>query len=197
MALNKTHLIALIVGLVAGLLVGFLSGKAIYDKPINAKVERDTLTLWDTIPHWYPVPVETKQQKPQYKWLTRVVNTTDTLTLHDSVLVEVPIESRHYNAPEYDAWVSGYEPSLDSIKVYQKTEYITETVTLSKPPNKLSLDVQAGVDYFNEMNKLYPYLMGNGQYNINDRWSVGVRGGVYKKDNAQTFYGGYVKFRVF
>lgn len=158
MTLDKTHLIIFVVGVVLGLICGFFSGKAIYDKPINEKAERDTVTLWDTIPHWYPVPVEAKPQEPRYKWLTKVENSTDTVTLHDSVLVEVPIESKHYNAPEYDAWVSGYEPSLDSIKIYQKTEYITKTITKVKPPSKFGIGVQCGYGYGILSKRLEPYV---------------------------------------
>ena len=158
MTLNKTHLIVFLAGVILGLLVGFFVGKGIYDRPVNAKVERDTVTLWDTIPHWYPVPVSVKPQKPQYKWLTKVVNTTDTINHTDSVLVEVPITSKHYGAKEYDAWVSGYEPSLDSIKVYRETQYITETVTISKPPNRLSVGFQAGYGYGFKLKALEPYV---------------------------------------
>lgn len=149
MTLNKTHLIVFIVGAVLGLLTGFFSGKAIYDHPIKESVKRDTVTRVDTIFQYFPKPVEVEKVRTEYKWLTRVENITDTLTniVHDSVLVEVPIESRHYRAKEYDAWVSGYMPSLDSINVYQKTEYITETVTISKPSNRFSIGIQGGYGY--------------------------------------------------
>ena len=134
MILNKTHFIVFIVGAVLGLLSGFFIGKGIYDQPIHESVTRDTVTRIDTVFQYHPQPVEVEKVRTEYRWLTRV--TTDTVTdytvLHDSVLVEVPIESKHYNSPEYDAWVSGYQPSLDSIKVYQKTEYITETITKTK-----------------------------------------------------------------
>jgi hypothetical protein len=111
----------LCLSLIGCIAIGFYIGKRVYNRPMDTDIQRDTVTLWDTIPHWYPVPVEVKPQKPQYKWLTKVEHTTDTLLMRDSVLVEVPIESKHYHATEYDAWVSGYEPSLDSIKVYQRT----------------------------------------------------------------------------
>lgn len=160
MTLNKTHLIVFCVGIFLGLCTGFFTGKAIYDRPLNVGTKRDTVTLCDTIPHWYPKPVEVERVRTEYKWLTRVqpVGKTDTLLQHDSVLVEVPIESKHYNAPEYDAWVSGYMPSLDSINVYQRTEYITETITRHKPPNRLSLGIQAGYGYGFRSKTWEPYV---------------------------------------
>ena len=160
MTLNKTHLIVFLVGAVLGICSGFFTGKAIYDRPIVDDVKRDTVTLWDTIPHWYPKPVEVQRVRTEFKFLPMVKTSvrTDTFTMHDSVLVEVPIESKHYNAPEYDAWVSGYMPSLDSINVYQRTEYITETITRHKPPNRLSFGIQAGYGYGFRSKTWEPYV---------------------------------------
>ena len=160
MILNKTHFIVFIVGAVLGLLSGFFIGKGIYDQPIHESVTRDTVTRIDTVFQYFPKPVEVERIRTEYRWLTRV--TTDTVTdytvLHDSVLVEVPIESKHYNAPEYDAWVSGYQPSLDSIRVYQKENYITERVTVSKPPNRFTLGLQGGYGYGFKSKTWEPYV---------------------------------------
>ena len=42
--------------------------------------------------------------------------------------IELPKEQKHYRKENvYDAWVSGYMPSLDSIKTYNKTEFKTVT----------------------------------------------------------------------
>ena len=171
MILDKTHLIVFIVGAVLGLLTGFFSGKAIYDKPVIENVTRDTVIVTDTIARYYPKPVSVEKVRTEYKWLTRVVAenvgqekiSVDSASFpakipHDSVLVEVPIESKHYHGKEYDAWVSGYMPSLDSIKVYQKTEYITETVTKSKPPNRFSVGLQGGYGYGFKSKTWEPYV---------------------------------------
>ena len=160
MTLDKTHFIVFIVGAVLGLLSGFFIGKGIYDQPIHESVTRDTVTRIDTVFQYFPKPIEVERIRTEYKWLTKV--TTDTVTdytvLHDSVLVEVPIESRHYNSPEYDAWVSGYQPSLDSIKVYQKENYITERVVISKPPNRFTLGLQGGYGYGFRSKQWEPYV---------------------------------------
>ena len=160
MTLNKTHFIVFIVGAVLGLLSGFFTGKAIYDRPVIESVTRDTVTRIDTVFQYFPKPVEVERIRTEYKWLTRV--NTDTVTdytvLHDSVLVEVPIESKHYNAPEYDAWVSGYLPSLDSIRVYQKENYITERVVVRKPPNRFTIGLQGGYGYGFKSKQWEPYV---------------------------------------
>lgn len=160
MTLNKTHLIVFIVGAVLGLACGFFSGKAIYDQPIKESVTRDTVRRIDTIFQFHPQPVEVEKVRTEYKWLTRVQTDTVTnyTTLHDSVLVEVPIESRHYRADDYDAWVSGYRPSLDSIRVYRQKEYITEVKTISKPPNRFSIGLQGGYGYGFKSKTWEPYV---------------------------------------
>ena len=160
MTLDKTHFITFIVGAVLGLLSGFFIGKGIYDQPIHESITRDTVTRIDTVFQYFPKPVEVERIRTEYKWLTRVA--TDTVTdytvLHDSVLVEVPIESRHYRADDYDAWVSGYHPSLDSIRVYRQKEYITEVKTISKPPNRFSIGLQGGYGYGFKSKQWEPYV---------------------------------------
>lgn len=193
--MSRDLILALVsaVWLIIGCVCGFFMGKGMYDQPIEESVTRDTVCVTDTVPHYYPKPVEVIKTKTDYRWLTRVENTTD--TLHDSVLVEVPITSKHYGGDQYDAWVSGYEPSLDSIKVYQRTEYITETVTKSKPPNKWELDIIGGIDYNIKQQRYTPHAGGELLYKPN-RLQVGLRGGVIKADKVEPYVGGVVKIKI-
>ena len=197
--MSRDLILALVsaVWLIIGCVCGFFMGKGVYDKPIIESVTRDTVCVTDTIPHYYPKPVEVIKTKTDYRWLTRVqpVGKTDTLFQHDSVLVEVPITSKHYGGDQYDAWVSGYEPSLDSIKVYQRTEYITERVTLSKPPNKWELDIIGGIDYNVASQKYTPHAGGELLYKPN-RLQFGIRGGVVKADKVEPYVGGVVKIKI-
>ena len=151
MRLDKTHLIVFIVGVVCG----FFSGKAIYQPNYGEKVERDTVYVRDTVFDYQPVPVDSAKVRYVTRFLPVVRDSisqyTDTVTLlaHDTVEVQVPITSKHYQSKDYDAWVSGYEPSLDSIKVYKETQYITETTTrtVKYKGKHFFLDVGAGCEY--------------------------------------------------
>lgn len=173
---NKKQFIICAVCFILGLLCGFFTGKGMYDRPLEEKVKRDTLTLHDTIPDYKPaakdsahvkyvfmrLPVsrgEVLQQPPQ----------TDTIMcenyaqnvceiMHDTVAVEIPITSKHYRGSDYDAWVSGFHPSLDSIKVYKETQYITEERTISKPPNKWHIGFTGGYGYCFSSKKAEPYI---------------------------------------
>ena len=209
MILNKTNLIVFLVGVFLGLCTGFFTAKAIYDQPIEESITRDTVIVYDTIPHYYPKPVDSAVVRYVTKVLPVVRYDTvhhvigvDNMTEHfadtsNMIAVEVPITTKHYSCKDYDAWLSGYEPSLDSIKVYQRTEYITERITISKPPNKWELDAMAGIDYNVTSQHYSPYAGGELLYKPN-RLQVGIRGGVVKGGNkAEPFAGAVIKYRLF
>lgn len=198
MSIDKKSAIIALAWFVIGALCGFFMGKAKYDKPIVETVTRDTVTIVDTIPHYYPKPVEVEKVRTEFKYLTRIEHIADTskMIVHDSVLVEVPIESKHYSSPEYDAYISGYMPSLDSIKVYQKETIITETITRMKPPNKWELDLVGGINYDVHKKKYTPFAGGELLYKPS-RLQLGIRGGVVKDDKVEPTIGGVVKIKIF
>ena len=78
--------------------------------------------------------------------------------------IELPKVQRVYTDDStYKAWVSGYEPKLDSINVYRKT--IKETVTISVPTKKkrtfwqrFNIGVQAGYGLGLDDKKAHPYV---------------------------------------
>ena len=208
MTINKTHAIIASVFFAIGALCGFFLGKSMYQPTYGEKVERDTVLVHDTVPDIAPAPKDSVRTKWVTRWLPRDTSSrvdhfieannmdhyADTSKM---IAVEVPITSKHYGSKDYDAWVSGYEPSLDSIKVYQRTEYITERVTISKPPNKWELDAMAGIDYNVTSQHYSPYAGGELLYKPN-RLQVGIRGGVVKGGNkAESFAGAVIKYRLF
>ena len=203
MKMNKTHLIVALVMAILGFAAGFFTGKAIYDKPLVESVTRDTLVVFDTIPQYYPKPVEVERVRTEYQWLPIAKITHDTVGftqfIHDSVLVEVPITSKHYHGENYDAYVSGYQPSLDSISVYQRTEYITETITRMKPPNKCELDIIGGINYATSSQHWLPYAGGELMLNRDKRLQFGIEGGILKEPLATKwtpFAGAKIRIKV-
>ena len=210
---------------VVGGLCGFFAAKGIYDQPIVESVTRDTTTTIDTIPDIAPEPKDSTPVRTVIRWLPMKLPkksgnkesvdnpypaSTDTISQwqlfgnsehpQDSALVEIPITSKHYSSEQYDAWISGYEASLDSIKVYSKETLITERIVTSKPPNRLSLDVEAGVDYMTQAKDMATFAFGDLTYKIRDsRFAIGLRGGIIKPpaDKAEPFVGGVVKLKIF
>lgn len=204
-SLDKTRLVIFVVGILLGFLAGFFTSKSLYDKPLDVGIEIDTIIVYDTVPDIAPSPKYSATIKYVTKWLPSATK-TDTITrwdyfpIHDTVAVQVPITSKHYGNETYDAYISGFEPNLDSIFVYQKTEYITKTVTLSKPPNKWELDVVGGTDYDIKSKQLLPYAGGELTLNNHKRLKMGIEGGVKKDEVTKDFepyVGAKVKYRIF
>ena len=199
MKITKQDLIAHVVPAIIGIIIGLCLVKCA-SKPVdNIKVERDTVVVVDTAFYDRPAPKDSVRTKYVTRWLpvvrTDTISNTVTLWAHDTVAVEVPITSKHYGSDTYDAWVSGFEPSLDSIRVYQRTAYITEIRTISKPPNKWELDVVGGIDYNTAQDKYTPFAGGELLYKPN-RFQVGIQGGVRKDEKVEPFIGGKVKIRI-
>lgn len=75
----------------------------------------------------------------------------------DSAGVIIPIIQKQYCDSTYTAWVSGYEPSLDSIRVYARREVVTINKVKKEPPNRfvISLNIGYGLTPYNG---LQPYI---------------------------------------
>lgn len=65
----------------------------------------------------------------------------------DSIDVPIPIVQKRYEDSLYTAWVSGFEPKLDSIRLYTPEIQTTVTKTVYEPTPLLTLGVQVGGGY--------------------------------------------------
>lgn len=111
-------------------------------------VDRDT--VWKDTTIREPLPAETINtgrvvyvKVPIESAQTR----RDTITLHDSIEVPVPIYQKRYDDSLYTAWVSGFEPNLDSIRLYIPEITTTITKTIVKKAPRLSFGIQAGAGF--------------------------------------------------
>lgn len=154
------YLFCIILGVAIGL---FAAGKYIETRQIQpSKPKVDTLYSRDTIVREKPVYVVQRVVRIDTAWLLL----RDTLRVHDSVLVSVPIEERVYEDSSYRAVVSGYRPSLDTISIYQQT-LIIEREREKRMQPRLSVGVQAGWGVsFGASVQAAPYLGLGIQYNL-------------------------------
>ncbi len=155
---KKTFIIGLLIGLIC--LLGLIE----YYHCNNEEVRRDTtkvhVTVWDTILYYAPK----YRDSVVVKYVTKVLpvaephgETCGTVAdaqqaePRDSVSVEIPITQKMYTDDStYKAYVSGYEPNLDSIFVYNKT--ITNKITITETRTKtkdypLGVGITAGAGY--------------------------------------------------
>lgn len=145
--------------------------KSCQSKQPTRKTE-ETTTVVDTIPKFIDQPIPRDSIVLRYKTIkvpiydTISVFRSDTL-LVDSVNVEIPITQKIYRDSTYQAWVSGYEPALDSIKIFQPITTITNTITNTEiryKAKRWGLGVQVGMGI--TPTKVEPYIGIGVSYNL-------------------------------
>ena len=104
-------------------------------------IERDT--VWKDSIIREPVAAETINTG-RVVYVKVAVPQTEHDTIRDSIDVPVPIVQKRYEDSLYTAWVSGFEPALDSINLRLPTITKTVTKTIVKKAPRLSVGVQAG-----------------------------------------------------
>lgn len=115
--------------LIACCIISFLGGYDYASKHCyNVRTVTDTIIERETIT---AIP-ETVYRTVALGEKTVKVIIHDTLCKTDTVEVALPYVQREYRDSNYNAWVSGYEPALDSIKVFPRTVTVHERVTVKE-----------------------------------------------------------------
>lgn len=114
---------------------------------IESKKVCDTtkVTIVDSVKKSFPVPVDSIIIRYATKSLAVArdsVAKDTTQSVNDSVKVQIPISQKVYEDTLYRAYVSGYEPNLDSITIKQRTTYITHTIRDKE--SRFGIGLQAG-----------------------------------------------------
>ena len=125
--------------LILALGLGFLGGRRSVTLPLLDRV--DTLVIRDTVVDCRPVVTEIKTVRVDTVRLA-VVQPSDTIFVHDTVEVEVPIMFSRYTGDNYDIGVSGFRVELEYVKVYPQTKIITKGYTIE--PKRWGFGVAVG-----------------------------------------------------
>jgi len=139
---------------------GYYMGRSKCEK--ETVIERDTVTvekvLWDTAFVEKPVLINSRLLEDSIHVLIAMNELKEGMI--DSLLGEIygdgpmdtidiviPREQKEYKDSTYHAWVSGFQPQLDSIQVYNRIEYRTITITEKEKvkPSPWGLGVQVGM----------------------------------------------------
>ena len=155
--------------------------------------------------------------QPQYKYETKADTVTEYKIVRDTTFVERPklckeiimdtvwldslldndcnhliVSQKEYRDSNYVAWVSGVEPQLDSIMVFNNTEYVFKTSTIEtiKTIEDKTGKCFMGAGLYRLDNALVPKL--NVVYQ-KKRIMVGASVGLY---NNQPIYGVDINFKV-
>lgn len=155
--------------LLTGLLLGLLLSWVYYDGMERSKgqdegyrVVSDTVLVYDTLRIYPP----TLRDSVVVRYVTHRLPISETQALSvsstsrmddrpdvprdslkavsvvDSVEVRIPLVQKVYQGERYRAYVSGYNPVLDSLQLYDRTRVVH--VTERKPMSRLGIGVQLG-----------------------------------------------------
>jgi hypothetical protein len=94
---------------------------------------------------------------------------TNTVLQTDTVYIKLPIEQKKYSGKDYEAWVSGSRPSLDSIRIFKTSDYTVSTIQpwSNQRKRKWGIGLQAGYGIrLAETPQLTPYIGVGVSYNI-------------------------------
>ena len=169
---DKMMIVCVAVIFASAMVLSWLAGKHSRAMATDGeRVLRDTVTVIDTVVHRVPaakdstvvryvtrtVPVATQSYRAPRDTAKNDREQMPPLyasARSDSATVLLPITQKMYSDTDYRAWVSGYEPRLDSIKVYPRTVTVRETIY--KPPSRFSIGLQGG--YGITPKGLQPYI---------------------------------------
>ena len=131
-----------------------------YAKGIESAATQPRDTIWkhDTTFFFTPVPDPVFIELPPEE----IPIIDSGITIEKDTLI-VPRIQRHYQDTTYEAWVSGYNPRLDSIKVFQRTAMVQVPVE-KKIKTRWGIGIQAG--YGASKDGLSPYVGVGISYNL-------------------------------
>lgn len=155
MSSSSKAVVAGFIGLVLGCILAsaFLS-QCSYCGAGEVEKVTDTLIIVDTVTERYPVPVKETVMD------TVLIAVRDTVMLRDTAYIVLGMTQRYYKGPGYEAWVSGYRPRLDSLRVFPSTVYINSSTVSREPVRRWGIGIQAGygIGFSNGQVKVFPYI---------------------------------------
>ena len=173
-----------------GVLVGFVCSKLV-SKQNDIKPQCNYETKTDTVTEYKIIRDTAFVERP--KLCKEIIRDTVWLdSFLDNDYNHLIVSQKEYRDSDYVAWVSGIEPQLDSIMVFNNTEYVFKTSTIEtvKTIEDKTGKWFAGAGIYRFDNDLAPKL--NVVYQKN-RIMVGASVGLY---NNQPIYGVDINYKI-
>ena len=104
-------------------------------------------TIWRDTTIYEPQPAETINTGRVVYVKVPVKEYLPGDTIHDSIEVPVPIMQKRYDDSLYTAWVSGFEPNLDSIRLHQREVITNVTKYVQTPAKRFAIGPSIGLGY--------------------------------------------------
>lgn len=131
--------ILLLAVMIVGVALGMWLCRQFYSPERVIEVQKDTTFLIDTLVIEKPSEIKKETIKENV-----LVEVRDTMWIHDTCYISLPLEKRTYRRDEFYAEVTGYEPRLTYIEVYPKTVVISKTETVKEKKNGLAVGTELG-----------------------------------------------------
>ena len=173
-----------------GVLVGFVCSKLV-SKQNDIKPQCNYETKTDTVTEYKIIRDTAFVERP--KLCKEIIRDTVWLdSLLDNDYNHLIVSQKEYRDSNYVAWVSGVEPQLDSIMVFNSTEYVFKTSTIEKVKTIEDNTGKwfAGAGLYKLDNALVPKI--NIVYQ-KKRIMVGASVGLY---NKQPIYGVDINYKI-
>lgn len=161
--------LAIALAFVLGAFVGLSLRRTQPGPGVDPEPKRDTTWLHDTVTVQLPAP-KTKTPRDTV-YLPAPVPPDTTGHAPDTVYVPVPIETSYYADEGWEAWVTGYKATLDSLHIHQATAIVEVPVfkTVTKHA-RWGVGLQAGATYLpgtqGQQGAIQPYVGLGLSYNI-------------------------------
>lgn len=154
MSSSSKAVVAGFIGLVLGIILASALFRQCGRNTGNIVSETDTVTVTDTVTERYPVPIRETVTD------TMLVVVRDTVMLRDTAYIVLGMTQRYYSGPDWEAWISGYRPRLDSIRVFPRTVYINSSTVSREPVRRWGIGIQAGygIELSGGQVKAFPYV---------------------------------------
>ncbi|MCK9629218.1 MAG: hypothetical protein M0R37_11600 [Bacteroidales bacterium] len=124
----------------------------------------DTLFLHDTLRIEKPIPKIIRDID------TFLVETKDTIKIKDTIYIKLPKEQKVYQGKNYQAWISGYRPELDSIHIFRNTQQIITSTTINSKQKRgrwgIGIHAGYGLTFQNNAIKPAPNIGFGLSYNL-------------------------------
>ena len=131
------YLGVLLVGIIIGIVCSIVVRSKLTD-PIQTIIKYDTIRITEPQSEKI-IPVEVRK----FTTVPTLLTISDTIKVpyyvRDTLMI--PMEQKYYQGESYKAWVSGYNPRLDSIVVYNTIQTISQ-IKGKDTENRLSIEAR-------------------------------------------------------
>lgn len=185
-----TYIIVITVSVVVGIGIGMFNLNRLLNKGDNIQSDTTTVTVYDTIQVRIPEPVASRSVGIEVYPIAQVpvlLFHSDTITKPYFVNNEliIPISQRYYKDNRFEAWISGYNPRLDSLLILTPTKtVIIENTQIKTAQNELFLN--------GKITYIAPFpamTLGLEAGYKRDRWGINVGAGVISSTEGVKWYG--------